>query len=133
MQAAIPARATSTPSGTISPRAATASPKSPWTDGTTRRFSGLERGEGAKWGGFVDGVDEFDPLFFNISPREAPYMDPQERLFLQCAYEAIEDAGYTRAALAEGDVGVFVGVMWEEYQLYGAERTVSGEAAGAVQ
>jgi amino acid adenylation domain-containing protein len=92
------------------------------------RFSGLERGEGAKWGGFVDGVAEFDPLFFNISPREAPYMDPQERLFLQCAHEAIEDAGYTRASLAEGDVGVFVGVMWEEYQLFGAERTAQGEA-----
>lgn len=91
------------------------------------RVSGLERGAGAKWGGFVEGVAEFDPLFFNISPREAPYMDPQERLFLQCAYEAIEDSGYTRAALAEGEVGVFVGVMWEEYQLYGAERTAHGE------
>ena len=56
------------------------------------------------WGGFVDGVAEFDPLFFNISPGEAELMDPQERLFLQCAYEVIEDAGYTRErwALAAG-------------------------------
>jgi amino acid adenylation domain-containing protein len=94
-----------------------------------KRFAELHRGEGGKWGGFVDGVAEFDPLFFNISPRDAPYLDPQERLFLQCAYEAIEDAGHTRASLgADGDVGVFVGVMWEEYQLYGVERTAQGEA-----
>ncbi|XPG33992.1 type I polyketide synthase [Variovorax sp. NFACC29] len=83
----------------------------------------------SKWGGFVDGVDRFDPLFFNISPREAVVMDPQERLFLQCVYETMEDAGYTRQDLAgrardtgpSGSVGVFVGVMYEEYQLYGAQ------------
>ncbi len=87
----------------------------------------------SKWGGFMDGVDQFDPLFFNISPREAEYMDPQERLFLQCVYETIEDAGYTREALAkyqglglEGNVGVFVGVMYEEYQLYGAQEQERG-------
>jgi len=88
----------------------------------------------SKWGGFLDGIDRFDPLFFNISPREADYLDPQERLFLQCAWETLEDAGYTRASLPaaaaplEGsDVGVFVGVMYEEYQLYGAERTLAGQ------
>ena len=91
---------------------------------------GLPRG---KWGGFVDDFDRFDPLFFNISPREAPYLDPQERLFLQCAWETLEDAGYTRESVAPsgdgvagGDVGVFVGVMYEEYQLYGAESTAAG-------
>lgn len=88
----------------------------------------------SKWGGFLDGVDRFDPLFFNISPREAEYLDPQERLFLQCAWETLEDAGYTRATVAPAqppldgaDVGVFVGVMYEEYQLYGAERTAAGQ------
>ena len=88
-------------------------------------------------GGFVDDFDCFDPLFFNISPAEAEYMDPQERLFLQCAWETLEDAGYTRATLAParppltgGDVGVFVGVMWQEYQLYGAERTAQGQPLG---
>ncbi|WP_186032535.1 SDR family NAD(P)-dependent oxidoreductase [Burkholderia gladioli] len=71
----------------------------------------------SKWGGFLDGVDEFDPFFFNISPREAQLMDPQERLFLQCAYHALEDAGHTRASLGAVRVGVFVGVMYEEYHL----------------
>ncbi|QIC04833.1 SDR family NAD(P)-dependent oxidoreductase [Brevibacillus sp. 7WMA2] len=87
----------------------------------------------SKWGGFIDGVDQFDPLFFHISPREAEVMDPQERLFLQCVYEALEDSGYTREALGlnrisgqAGNVGVYVGVMYEEYQLYGAQETASG-------
>lgn len=88
-----------------------------------------------KWGGFIDGVDEFDPLFFNISPREAEMIDPQERLFLQCVNEAIEDAGYSRENIIkskegnkEGDVGVFVGVMFEEYQLYGAQEQARGRS-----
>jgi acyl transferase domain-containing protein/aryl carrier-like protein/UDP-glucose 4-epimerase len=87
----------------------------------------------SKWGGFINGVEHFDPLFFNISPREAELLDPQERLFLQCAYETIEDAGYSRQALAldegnapAGNVGVYVGVMYEEYQLFGAEEGVKG-------
>src|SRR5690606_19177014 len=66
----------------------------------------------SKWGGFIDGVDEFDAVFFNVSPRDAGFLDPQERLFLQCVYETLEDAGYTREALRQrrasgraGDVG----------------------------
>jgi acyl transferase domain-containing protein len=64
-------------------------------------------------------------------------MDPQERLFLQCAHHTLEDAGYTRDALRAaagasvaddaGDIGVFVGAMYSEYQLYGAEYSVRGE------
>lgn len=81
----------------------------------------------SKWGGFLDDVDCFDALFFNIAPREADFMDPQERLFLQCAWETLEDAGYTRAALTHTSAGVFVGVMYSEYQLYAAERTAGGE------
>jgi polyketide synthase PksN len=87
----------------------------------------------SKWGGFLEGVDQFDPLFFNISPREAEIMDPQERLFLQCVYETLEDAGYTREDLGsyrnfglDGNVGVYVGVMYEEYQLYGAQEQMQG-------
>ena len=83
-----------------------------------------------RWGGFIEGVDRFDPLFFNISPRDAERIDPQERLFLQCAYAALEDAGYTPdefgGAETEREVGVFVGVMYEEYQLYAAEAQARG-------
>ncbi|MEO2205376.1 SDR family NAD(P)-dependent oxidoreductase [Paenibacillus pabuli] len=87
----------------------------------------------AQWGGFLDDVDRFDPLFFNITPREAEFMDPQERLFLECVLETLEDAGYTREALSkvqgsgmEGNVGVYVGVMYDEYQLYGAQEQAKG-------
>jgi polyketide synthase PksN len=86
-----------------------------------------------KWGGFMEGVEQFDPLFFNISPHEAAIMDPQERLFLECVHATLEDAGYTKEALSqyqglglEGNVGVFVGVMYEEYQLYGAQEQTLG-------
>jgi polyketide synthase PksN len=94
----------------------------------------------SKWGGFIDGADRFDPLFFNISPRDADFIDPQERLFLQCVYNTLEDAGYTREGLAQkrpsagtslsGNVGVFVGVMYEEYQLYSAQAQTIGWNVG---
>ena len=74
-----------------------------------------------KWGGFVDDVDKFDAQFFHISPREAEIMDPQERLFLQCSYSAMEDAGYTRGIWEKSKVGVFVGVMYGQYQMMDAE------------
>src|SRR5258708_7439415 len=87
--------------------------------------------------GFIAGVEEFDPLFFNISPKEAKSIDPQERLVLQHAWMAIEDAGYTRASLQvphvhdlPGQVGVYVGVMYIEYQLFGAAALAQGKRIG---
>ena len=69
-----------------------------------------------KWGGFIDGIDQFDPLFFKISPVEAKSMDPQERLFLESCYHAVEDAGYTPENLGKPEkIGVFVGVMNSRY------------------
>ncbi|MFQ3244034.1 MAG: polyketide synthase PksJ [Arenicella sp.] len=80
-------------------------------------------------GGFIDDVDKFDPMFFNISPREAELIDPQERLFLQTAWGMLEDAGYTRKKLASSvnnKVGVFVGALWQPYQSIGTEETLKG-------
>ncbi|MCP5005329.1 MAG: type I polyketide synthase, partial [Planctomycetes bacterium] len=69
-----------------------------------------------KWGGFLENIDKFDPLFFQISPREAEQMDPQERLFLEASYHAIEDAAYTPDSLGKTrKIGVFVGVMNSRY------------------
>ncbi|MDB6041102.1 MAG: baeL, partial [Verrucomicrobiales bacterium] len=88
----------------------------------------------AKWGGFIDDYDKFDPLFFNLSPREAEMMDPQERIFLETVWAAMEDSGYTRQRLKRklaeqnGKAGVFVGVMWGGYQLYGAEELLNGNS-----
>jgi acyl transferase domain-containing protein len=91
------------------------------------RIKAAEQGKSyGKWGGFISNHDCFDALFFNISPREARAMDPQERLFLETAWSAIEDAGYTRASLSydqrlgyEPKVGVYVGSSWNEYPLCG--------------
>ncbi|HET8797534.1 MAG TPA: beta-ketoacyl synthase N-terminal-like domain-containing protein, partial [Thermoanaerobaculia bacterium] len=77
-------------------------------------------------GGFIDDVDRFDSLFFNISPREAEMLDPQERLFLEVAWEAIEDAGYYPEILGAEDgsrnIGVFVGAVWAMYQIVGVDE-----------
>ncbi|MFD3806989.1 SDR family NAD(P)-dependent oxidoreductase [Streptomyces sp. NPDC058619] len=73
----------------------------------------------SKWGGFLEGIDEFDPGFFRITPREAAGMDPQERLFLQTSWHALESAGLTRADVAGRMVGVFAGVMFNQYQMLG--------------
>lgn len=83
----------------------------------------------SRWGGFLDRPDCFDPLFFSISPRDAARMDPQERLFLETAWSTLEDAGYSPDRVQDelgGHVGVFAGVMWSEYQLFGLEQAMSG-------
>ncbi|MFP5391495.1 MAG: SDR family NAD(P)-dependent oxidoreductase, partial [Gammaproteobacteria bacterium] len=61
-----------------------------------------------RWGGFIDGIAEFDPLFFGISPREAELMDPQQRLLMQHVWHAIEDAGYSPHSLSGTRTGVFL-------------------------
>lgn len=62
-----------------------------------------------KWGGFLEGIDKFDPLFFELSPKQAELMEPRQRLFLQEAWKTIEDAGYTASEMKEKKVGVFLG------------------------
>ncbi|WP_193173345.1 SDR family NAD(P)-dependent oxidoreductase [Nisaea nitritireducens] len=86
----------------------------------------------SKWGGFISGFDRFDPFFFNISPREARLMDPQERVLLKTAWEAMEDAGYTRESLNahhDGAVGVFAGITSTGFDLYGPELWKQGDTA----
>ncbi len=60
-------------------------------------------------GAFLDEVDKFDYKFFKISPKEASLIDPNQRLFLQTAYQAIEDSGYGNGRLSGSKTGVYVG------------------------
>lgn len=80
----------------------------------------------SKWGGFISDFDCFDAAFFKITPREARYMDPQERIFLECAWHGLEDAGYTAKMLKKHQVGVFAGIMYSHYQLYGIDYDKPG-------
>ncbi len=72
----------------------------------------------SKWGGFVNDIEMFDPLFFHIPPVEAEFLDPHERILLETVWEAFEDSGYTPESLKEEKVGVFTGMMYALYQLY---------------
>ena len=67
------------------------------------------------WGGFLDGVHEFDALFFGIAPAEAAQMSPEQRLLLLSAWNALEDAGYTPKTLASVPTGVFIATGPSEY------------------
>ncbi len=98
-----------------------------------RRLAGNE--VHGRWGGFVTGVDRFDPLFFGISPAEADDMDPQHRLVLEGVWTALEDAGIAPGSLAGSDTGLFIGVGSNDYQELGHDAdpavTVYGATANA--
>ncbi|MFF7977234.1 beta-ketoacyl synthase N-terminal-like domain-containing protein, partial [Streptomyces sp. NPDC007905] len=69
----------------------------------------------AREGGFIDTATTFDADFFGISPREALAMDPTQRLTLETAWEALEDAGIDPASLRGSDTGVFAGTVSSDY------------------
>jgi amino acid adenylation domain-containing protein len=66
--------------------------------------------------GLLADVDKFDPSFFGISPRDAALTDPQHRVFLECAWEALEDAGYDHSTY-RGSIGVYAGCSLSTYFL----------------
>ncbi|WP_051614117.1 beta-ketoacyl synthase N-terminal-like domain-containing protein [Paenibacillus sp. UNC217MF] len=71
------------------------------------------------YGGYLDNVDHFDYSFFHLSPNEAAYMDPNQRLFLESCWEAIEDAGYGGNKLIGSRTGVYLGYAdWPVYGQY---------------
>jgi acyl transferase domain-containing protein len=83
-----------------------------WTPGTMTSLRG----------GYLDDVRGFDAAFFRVSPREARSLDPQHRLFLEVAYEALEDAGATRDRLRGSATGVFVGMNSNDHAQHVGNR-----------
>lgn len=83
-------------------------------------------------GSYLDEIDKFDHKFFNISPKEASLMDPNQRLFLQTAILAIEDSGYGSKKLEGSETGVYLGyVSGQEYKKFITDVEPSS-AIGAV-
>lgn len=72
-------------------------------------------------GGFLEHVDRFDAAFFNISPKEAVYVDPHQRLMLEAAWQALEHAGIDPTGLRHSDTGVYAGVTTLDYIFESAE------------
>ena len=81
---------------------------------------------------FLDNVEWFDAHFFNIPPREAELMDPQHRMFLECAWEALEQAGYAGES-CEGSVGVYGGATINTYLLCNLMQAAAMESLDLVQ
>ncbi|KAF2654186.1 ketoacyl-synt-domain-containing protein [Lophiostoma macrostomum CBS 122681] len=84
-------------------------------------YRALQSGNFAKnrkwYGNFIEGVDRFDKAFFGTNAREMANMDPQQRMLLELAYEAMECYGYTKSHVrSQGDnVGCFIGASFTEY------------------
>ncbi|MCL4104718.1 UNVERIFIED_CONTAM: hypothetical protein GTU68_034157 [Idotea baltica] len=82
------------------------------------RFYSADREPGkmyTKEGGFLDDIADFDAAFFNISDQEACWIDPQHRMLLENSYRALEHAGISPHPLADSNVGVFMGIMGQDY------------------
>jgi hypothetical protein len=81
-----------------------------------RALGGWEaRSEEDRYAGLLDNLDQFDPLFFGISAREAATMDPQQRLVLEVGWEALENAGHAPGGLVGSSTGVFIGLSTSDY------------------
>jgi acyl transferase domain-containing protein len=69
-----------------------------------------------QWGGFLNGIDQFDADFFGVSPSEASTIDPQQRLLLEVSWSALEDAAIDLAQINGSQTGVFIGVAANGYE-----------------
>ena len=92
----------------------------PFDDGSPEVAAALA--DTSRWGSFLDGIDMFDAEFFGILPAEAAKIDPQQRLILEVACEALEDAGNPADSLRRTRTGVFVGACVSEYGFLAARH-----------
>ncbi len=82
------------------------------------------------WMGAIPGIAEFDPLFFEMAPKEAKYLDPRQRLLLQEAWNALEHAGVGPQQIASKKIGMFVGVEEGDFQRIVGEESLTSNHNG---
>ena len=90
-------------------------PASRWPEGATAEDPPSVH-PGTRWAGLLEDVASFDADFFGMSPREVMSLDPQHRLLLEVAWEALEDAGVPTAGLLGSRTGVYIGATTQDYQ-----------------
>ncbi|WP_328642061.1 type I polyketide synthase [Streptomyces canus] len=90
-------------------------PRDRWWADDSADLPGFGNTAGLERGAFLDRIADFDADFFGITPREAEFTDPQQRLMLELGWEAMEDARIRPSTLRGLDVGVFVGVNADDY------------------
>ncbi len=82
-----------------------------------------------RFAGFIDGIDQFDATFFRISPIEAQFLDPQQRLMLETSWQALEDAGIDADKLKGSRTGVYAGISNNDYRGLILNDSATAEAA----
>ena len=90
-------------------------PADRWTDAVYDPQPGNPDRSYSRHGAFLDDVDRFDAAFFGISGCEANRIDPQHRLLLECSWQAVEEARFTREDLKGSRTGVFIGSCLDDY------------------
>ena len=88
--------------------------------------------EACRYGAFVDDIDQFDAAFFRISPAEAEFLDPQQRMMLETTWQALEDAGIDPDRLKGSRTGVYTGISNDEYRMLVVDSSKPREAAGSL-
>ncbi|WP_254661344.1 beta-ketoacyl synthase N-terminal-like domain-containing protein, partial [Aquimarina megaterium] len=92
----------------------TNTPKERWDWPENIDIDGIHKG--INYGGYIKDVDKFDASFFEISPREAKLIDPQQRILLELTWELIENSGYKPSLLKNSKTGVFIGASGSDYE-----------------
>ena len=91
--------------------------------------NGVELARACRFGGYLDGLDQFDAAFFRISPVEAQLLDPQQRLMLETCWRALEDAGMDPVGLKGSRTGVYAGISNNDYRGLILDAADGAEAA----
>ena len=96
-------------------------------------FSGVsDLGSACRYCAYVDEIDQFDASFFRISPVEAHFLDPQQRMMLETSWQALEDAGMNPDRLKGSRTGVYTGISNDEYRMLVVESNKPAEAASCL-